>query len=132
LQLSGEPYHHQAHIADDGQQHLAQRLGLAGLEAQFGTPIGRQSELAQLAQATRQVSRVGAEALFGGFPIQELGVEERLEHGRDHHIVVGIERADDFRDIQGGAQYVRAGVGQIEGACRREGGAQPLARRDRG
>ncbi len=73
-----------------------------------------------------------AEALFGGFPIQEFGVEQRLQHGRDHHIVVGIERADDFRDIQGGAQYVRAGVGQIEGACRREGGAQPLARRDRG
>ncbi len=41
LQLSGEAHHHQPHVADDRQQHFAQRLGLAGLEALFGRPIGR-------------------------------------------------------------------------------------------
>ncbi len=41
LQLPGEPHDHQTHIADDRQQHLAQRLGLAGLEALLGRPIGR-------------------------------------------------------------------------------------------
>ena len=39
LQLSGEAHDHQSHVTDDGQQHLAQCLGLTGFEALFGRPI---------------------------------------------------------------------------------------------
>ncbi len=82
-----------------------------------------------MAQAARQAARIGSEELLGGLSVQELGVEQRLQHGRDHHLVVGIESAHDVRDIQGGEQDALAGLGQIEGASRGEGGVQPLARR---
>ena len=45
LQLTGKAHHHQAHVADHGQQHLAQRLGLSRLEALLGLPIGRSSRI---------------------------------------------------------------------------------------
>jgi hypothetical protein len=43
--------------------------------------------------------------LFGGFPIHEFGIEQRLQQGRDHHVIVGIESAHDLGDVQARAQY---------------------------
>jgi hypothetical protein len=78
---------------------------LTGLEPLLGSPIGRQTELSQLAQGARQPQRIGAEALFGGFSIQEFGVEQRVQHGRDNHVVVGIEGPHDLSHIQSRAQH---------------------------
>ena len=46
-QLLGETREHQARIAHHRQQHLAQRLGLARIEAVRRRPVARQSEVAQ-------------------------------------------------------------------------------------
>jgi hypothetical protein len=132
LQLSGEAHHHQTYVADHGQQHLAQSLGLARLEAKLRPPIRAQAEFPQLAQAARQPRGVRAELLVGGGGVQELGIEQRLHHGCDHHIVVGIECAHDLRDIEAGAHQSRGAVRQIERAQCGKGREQPLARRDPG
>ncbi len=103
LQLRGQPHDYQTHVADDGEQHLAQALGLARLESLLRSPIRGKTEFAQLAQVARQASSLGAEALIGRFSIHEFCIEQRLQHGGDDHVVVGIERAHDLCDIQGRA-----------------------------
>ena len=51
-QLLGEPCQHQARIAHHRQQHLAQRLGLARVEALRRRPVARQPERAERCSAT--------------------------------------------------------------------------------
>ncbi len=50
-QLFGNAYQHQAHVGDDGQQHLAQRLGLLHRQRFSRLPVLWQRELMQMLQA---------------------------------------------------------------------------------
>jgi len=106
LQLLGEPDHDQAHVADDREQHLAQRLGLARFESALGRPVGRQAELTQLNQFASEPAGFAAEALFGGLPINELRIEQRAQHCGDHDRVVGVEAADDLGHV--GCRFAQA------------------------
>jgi hypothetical protein len=44
VELVRQPHEHQAHIRDDREQHLAQRLRLRGREGRAGTPVLREPE----------------------------------------------------------------------------------------
>ena len=133
LQLSGQPYDHQTHIADHRQEHLAQRLGLAGFEALFGPQSAGNPNSPRLAQAARQPAPASAPKSFSRRrPAPACLASSSGCSTAPITLVIGIESAHDFRHIQSGAQYAQAGVGQIEGARRCKGGAQPLARRDPG
>ena len=105
LQLLGEPDHDQAHVADHRQQHLAQRLGLGRFEPSIRSPVGRQSELPELTQRPRQPRRLFAEAFLGAGLVDVAAVQQRLNHGRDDDIVVGIQGAHDLGHVQRRAAY---------------------------
>ncbi len=66
-QLLGEPREDQPRIADDRQQHLAQGLGLAGIESLGGRPVARQAEVAEPEEGEppcpRRPPRDGGQAL---------------------------------------------------------------------
>ena len=56
-QLLGQPRQHQARIAHHREQHLAQRLGLARVQALRRRPVARQSERRQPLQRERRCRR---------------------------------------------------------------------------
>ena len=53
-QLPRQPRQHQARIADHGQQHLAQRLGLRGFEVMRGRRHGCQPDVAEMRELARE------------------------------------------------------------------------------
>ena len=128
LQLLGQPHHDQANIADDRHQHLSQRLGLRRLEAPLRGPIGRQAELSQLAQGSRQSNGLLPEALHGALPIEKPLIEERTQQCGDDHIVVGIERAHDLGHIERRAAQGLGLGGHIERAHGRKARLELRAR----
>ncbi len=129
LQLLGEAHDDQPHVADDGEQHFAQRFGLPGIEAALRRPVGRKSEMAQLAEVARERRRRGAEAVQGGLAVDEFPVEQRVDQRGDHDVVVGLERGDDLRDLHGGLAHRFGRGGQLESANRGEGLGAGFARR---
>ena len=60
-ELLGEPCQHQARVAHHGQQHLAQRLRLSGVEAGGGRPVAWQSERTEALQGLRHPQRLRAD-----------------------------------------------------------------------
>ena len=97
-ELPREPRQHQPRIADHRQQHLAQRLGLRGLEVVRGGRHGRQADVAEVRELVRQLAHGGPEmqldvARFGG-----RRRKSRLRHQRRReHRVFGQRRDDDRR-----------------------------------
>jgi hypothetical protein len=114
LHLLGETYHHETHIADDGQQHFAQRFRLCRLQAALRCPVGRQTEVSQCVKLAREAHRLRAEALGRRGGIEIFGRQQRLQHGGDDDIVIGIEAAHDGRDLGGRGALPHAFRRQIE------------------
>jgi hypothetical protein len=61
-QLFGQPRHDQSRIVCYRQQHLAQRLGLLGIEPMRCRPVGRQAQLAEAAERRGEVQGGGSQA----------------------------------------------------------------------
>ncbi len=59
-ELRGETSDHEPRIADDGEQHLAQRLGLRRRQRLIARPMLVQRELAETGQRLRELRRRGA------------------------------------------------------------------------
>jgi uncharacterized membrane protein len=78
-------------IADHRQQHLAQAFGLRRFEPTLRHPVGRQTELTQLAQRAGETQRLIAEAFRRAIALDVAAVEQRLNHRRDHDIVVRVQ-----------------------------------------
>ncbi len=114
MQLFGKPHDDQPHIAYDGKQHFSQRFGLRRLQPAIGCPVRRQSEMPQFTQGAREAHRLSAIEFFGAFSLDELAVEQRLNHGGNDHIVVRIENANDLGHTQGGAARCIAFLSQLD------------------
>src|SRR5207302_1253238 len=82
-QLLGEPRQHQARIADDREQHLAQRFGLTRVQAERWRPVTGQSQSAQAQQCRGDLGRGPADDAGGllgreGGPREQRSREQRV------------------------------------------------------
>ncbi len=114
MQLLGEFHHDQAHIADHGQQHFAQRLRLPGFKSAFRRPIGHQPKMAQLGERAGEAHRLYADTFFGGFTLEVFAVEERRKCRSHHHIIIRFQGAHDLRHVDCGAANRLGGGRQVE------------------
>ena len=100
----------------------------AGLQATLRSPIGRQAELAQLTRARASRIASSPKQLPGALAVEQLVIEQRLQHRGDDHVFVGIERAYDFGDLERHAARGLGRGGQVERAHGREARLQSAAR----
>ena len=115
VQAVGELDQQHAHVVGDGEQKLAQVLGLLRL-------LGDEVELLQLGQALDQRADVGAEQAVdlgaGGVGILDGVVQERRGDGRVVELEIGEDRGDLERvrevRIAGGAHLLAMGAHGID------------------
>ena len=72
LQLLGQSHDDQAHIADDSEQHLAQRLRMAAVEPALRCPVRRHPEMPELIKFPGESSGLHAEALNRALRVKRL------------------------------------------------------------
>ena len=105
-ELLGEPRQDQPRIADDREQHLAQRLRLSVVETLGGRPVARQAEVTELEEGDRRVGRGPArdrgQAVGGATGLGLCGSRSQ-DRGLDQHgtgeVGIGRERAQQLRRL---------------------------------
>ena len=95
--------HDQARVGRHGQQHLAHRFGLLGVQALGGRPVCRQAQASQACEIARQAQRCRAQTRVGrgGFarqaaqthPVQRTGHREVRVLRQRHNRLGGLDRA---------------------------------------
>ena len=66
-----------------------------------GVQSGGNPKWPSCAERARQAHRLRAEAPFGAFTIEVPGIEQRLQHGGQHDVIVGIQGPHDLRHVEG-------------------------------
>ena len=122
VELAREAHEHETRVGHDGEQHLAQRLGLRRAEAAIGCPLRARMELADALQS--RGDRRGLVAVCGGgLPGRERARgEHRPEHRAHDDRRFRVQALDDGSDAE--AAFHGRGGGRSRGRER----AQPLAR----
>ena len=114
-QLLGEPRQHQARVADDREQHLAQRFGLTRVQAERRRPVTGQSQSAQAQQCRGDLGRGPADDAGGligreGGPREQRSCEQRVRE-----LGAFGEGAHDLGSFRGARQIGRCEcVGPLE------------------
>ena len=104
-QLQRETRNDEARVRSHGEQHLAQRLGLSGVQALLLAPPGGQADFAEPRQIAGQLQRLGADAPAERFGVDRhaLPAQSLQPRGGDQIAVLG-ERADEFGGFARGGE----------------------------
>jgi len=106
-QLLGEPRQHQARVADDREQHLAQRFGLTRVQAVRRRPVTGQSQRPQAQQCRGDLGRRPADDA-GGLIGREGGPrEQRSREQRVRELGAFGEAPHDLGSFRGARQIGR-------------------------
>ena len=106
---------------------LRRASACAGFQSALGRPVGRQAEFPQLAKAPGKAQRSSPKRFARALALDVAGIEQRLSHCRDHHVIVRVQRAHDVGHLQSGTAHQFARRRQFDLAQGRDGGVHAAA-----